>query len=228
MENNTTQFDKRLSEYKDRLLQRNKEMTTDDDAIIDRIINASESGKEQQENRTVEKQDIPADAYETPPVVSDSYREYADKLEDVLKEVGVGAAPEKKKTPEKKTIPGREAASVKKAPLTGKASPEKRKTEPSNEVVASDDEDFMEESGGMELKIPFHGKKRTTDAEKAEREIASADDDLNEYIEDEEEGENAASEIFRNLKDSLKHTVSSAGDAIKNRKSQDRPQSRGP
>lgn len=228
MENNTTQFDKRLSEYKDRLLQRNKEMTTDDDAIIDRIINASESGKEQQENRTVEKQDIPADAYETPPVVSDSYREYADKLEDVLKEVGVGAAPEKKKTPEKKTIPGRETASVKKAPLTGKASPEKRKTEPSNEVVASDDEDFMEESGGMELKIPFHGKKRTTDAEKAEREIASADDDLNEYIEDEEEGENAASEIFRNLKDSLKHTVSSAGDAIKNRKSQDRPQSRGP
>ena len=228
MENNTTQFDKRLSEYKDRLLQRNKEMTTDDDAIIDRIINASESSKEQQENRTVEKQDIPADAYETPPVVSDSYREYADKLEDVLKEVGVGAAPEKKKTPEKKTIPGREAASVKKAPLTGKASPEKRKTEPSNEVVASDDEDFMEESGGMELKIPFHGKKRTTDAEKAEREIASADDDLNEYIEDEEEGENAASEIFRNLKDSLKHTVSSAGDAIKNRKSQDRPQSRGP
>lgn len=243
MENNTTQFDKRLSEYKDRLLQRNKEMTTDDDAIIDRIINASESGKEQQENRTVEKQDIPADAYETPPVVSDSYREYADKLEDVLKEVGVGAAPEKKKTPEKKTIPGREAA------LTGKASHEKRKTEPSNEVVSSDDEDFMEESGGMELKIPFHGRKRTPETEKAERQIASADerqnrkyskrpkvsedlddadDTPNEYIEDEEEDESAASEMFRNLKDSLKHTVSSAGDAIKNRKTQGGPQSRGP
>lgn len=239
MENNTTQFDKRLSEYKDRLLQRNKEMTTDDDAIIDRIINASESGKEQQENRTVEKQDIPADAYETPPVVSDSYREYADKLEDVLKEVGVGAAPERKKTPEKK------------APLTGKASPEKRKTEPSNEVAVSDDEDFMEESSGMELKIPFHGKKRTPETEDAEREIASADerqnrkyskrqkvseelddalddynddadDTPNEYIEDEEEDESAASEMFRNLKDSLKHTVSSAGDAIKNRKPQGR------
>lgn len=203
MENKTTQFDKRLSEYRDRLLQRNKEMTTDDDAIIDKIINASETGKEQQENQqTVEKQDIPADAYRTPPVVSDSYREYADKLEDVLKEVGVGAAQsEKKKTKEK------------------------------------------EESGGMELKIPFHGKQRTTDTEKAEREITSADerqnrkyskrpkvseelddadDDLNEYIEDEEENESAASEMFRNLKDSLKHTVSSAGDAIKNRKPQGR------
>lgn len=240
MENKTTQFDKRLSEYRDRLLQRNKEMTTDDDAIIDKIINASETGKEQQENQqTVEKQDIPADAYRTPPVVSDSYREYADKLEDVLKEVGVGAASERKKTPEMK------------APLTGKASPEKRKTEPSNEVAVSDDEDFMEESGGMELKIPFHGKKRTPETEDAEREIASADerqnrkyskrpkvseelddaldgynddadDTPNEYIEDEEEDESAASEMFRNLKDSLKHTVSSAGDAIKNRKPQGR------
>lgn len=210
MENKTTQFDKRLSEYRDRLLQRNKEMTTDDDAIIDKIINASETGKEQQENQqTVEKQDIPADAYRTPPVVSDSYREYADKLEDVLKEVGVGAASERKKIPEK------------------------------------------EESGGMELKIPFHGKQRMTDTEKAEREIASpderqnrkyskrpkvseelddalddynddADDTPNEYIEDEEEDESAASEMFRNLKDSLKHTVSSAGDAIKNRKPQGR------
>lgn len=240
MENKTTQFDKRLSEYRDRLLQRNKEMTTDDDAIIDKIINASETGKEQQGNQqTVEKQDIPADAYRTPPVVSDSYREYADKLEDVLKEVGVGAASERKKTPEMKT------------PLTGKASPEKRKTEPSNEVAVSDDEDFMEESGGMELKIPFHGKKRTPETEDAEREIASADerqnrkyskrpkvseelddaldgynddadDTPNEYIEDEEEDESAASEMFRNLKDSLKHTVSSAGDAIKNRKPQGR------
>lgn len=218
MENNTTQFDKRLSEYKDRLLQRNKEMTTDDDAIIDRIINASESGKEQQENRTVEKQDIPADTYRTPPVVSDSYREYADKLEDVLKEVGVGAASEKKKTPEKKTIPERKAA------LTGKASPEKRKTEPSNEVVASDDEDFMEESGGMELRQNRKYSKRP----KVSEDLDDADDDLNEYIEDEEEDESAASEMFRNLKDSLKHTVSSAGDAIKNRKTQGRPQSRGP
>ncbi len=106
----------------------------------------------------------------------------------------------------------------------------------------------MEESGGMELKkYRSMERKRTPDTEKAESEIASADerqnrkyskrpkvsedlddaDDVlddynddaddtpNEYIEDEEEDESAASEIFRNLKDSLKHTVSSAGDAIK-------------
>ena len=39
MDNKTTQYDKRLSEYRDRLLQRNKEMTTDDDELIDSIIN---------------------------------------------------------------------------------------------------------------------------------------------------------------------------------------------
>ena len=42
MDNKTTQYDKRLSEYRDRLLQRNKEMTTDDDELIDSIINQNE------------------------------------------------------------------------------------------------------------------------------------------------------------------------------------------
>ena len=46
MDKKTTQFDQRLSEYRDRLLQRNKEMTTDDDDRIDAIINGSADTEE--------------------------------------------------------------------------------------------------------------------------------------------------------------------------------------
>lgn len=98
MDNKTTQYDKRLSEYRDRLLQRNKEMTTDDDELIDSIINQNEPENSKADGKadgtSEEKMADPvsdaSSAKETP--VSESYKEYADKLESVLKEVGVATA----------------------------------------------------------------------------------------------------------------------------------------
>ena len=98
MDNKTTQYDKRLSEYRDRLLQRNKEMTTDDDELIDSIINQNEpenskaDGKADgtSEEKMANSVSDASSAKETP--VSESYKEYADKLESVLKEVGVATA----------------------------------------------------------------------------------------------------------------------------------------
>ena len=98
MDNKTTQYDKRQSEYRDRLLQRNKEMTTDDDELIDSIINQNEpenskaDGKADgtSEEKMADSVSDASSAKETP--VSESYKEYADKLESVLKEVGVATA----------------------------------------------------------------------------------------------------------------------------------------
>lgn len=98
MDNKTTQYDKRLSEYRDRLLQRNKEMTTDDDELINSIINQNEpenskaDGKADgtSEEKMADSVSDASSAKETP--VSESYKEYADKLESVLKEVGVATA----------------------------------------------------------------------------------------------------------------------------------------
>lgn len=98
MDNKTTQYDKRLSEYRDRLLQRNKEMTADDDELIDSIINQNEpenskaDGKADgtSEEKMADSVSDASSAKETP--VSESYKEYADKLESVLKEVGVATA----------------------------------------------------------------------------------------------------------------------------------------
>ena len=98
MDNKTTQYDKRLSEYRDRLLQRNKEMTTHDDELIDSIINQNEpenskaDGKADgtSEEKMADSVSDASSAKETP--VSESYKEYADKLESVLKEVGVATA----------------------------------------------------------------------------------------------------------------------------------------
>ena len=98
MDNKTTQYDKRLSEYRDRLLQRNKEMTTDDDELIDSIINQNEPGNSEadskadgtSEEKMADSVSDASSAKETP--VSESYKEYADKLESVLKEVGVATA----------------------------------------------------------------------------------------------------------------------------------------
>lgn len=98
MDNKTTQYDKRLSEYRDRLLQRNKEMTTDDDELIDSIINQNEPGNSKadgkadgtSEEKMADSVSDASSAKETP--VSESYKEYADKLESVLKEVGVATA----------------------------------------------------------------------------------------------------------------------------------------
>lgn len=102
MDKKTTQFDQRLSEYRDRLLQRNKEMTTDDDDRIDAIINGSADTEEmeapagmneiQEQSEASEKEDTQRE----PEPVSESYKEYADKLESVLQEVGVSKKPEKK------------------------------------------------------------------------------------------------------------------------------------
>ena len=101
MDKKTTQFDQRLSEYRDRLLQRNKEMTTDDDDRIDAIINGSADTEEmeaaagmneiQEQSEASEKEDTQRE----PEPVSESYKEYADKLESVLQEVGVSKKPEK-------------------------------------------------------------------------------------------------------------------------------------
>lgn len=109
MDNKTTQYDKRLSEYRDRLLQRNKEMTTDDDELIDSIINQNEpenskaDGKADgtSEEKMADSVSDASSAKETP--VSESYKEYADKLESVLKEVGVATAekPESKQPTER-------------------------------------------------------------------------------------------------------------------------------
>ena len=91
MDNKTTQYDKRLSEYRDRLLQRNKEMTTDDDELIDSIINQNEPENSKADGKADGTSVSDASsAKETP--VSESYKEYADKLESVLKEVGVATA----------------------------------------------------------------------------------------------------------------------------------------
>lgn len=98
MDNKTTQYDKRLSEYRDRLLQRNKEMTTDDDELIDSIINQNEPENSKadskadgtSEEKMADSVSDASSAKETP--VSESYKEYADKLESVLKEVGVATA----------------------------------------------------------------------------------------------------------------------------------------
>ena len=98
MDNKTTQYDKRLSEYRDRLLQRNKEMTTDDDELIDSIINQNEpenskaDGKADgtSEEKMADSVSDASSAKETP--VSESYKEYADKLDSVLKEGGVATA----------------------------------------------------------------------------------------------------------------------------------------
>ncbi len=105
MDNKTTQYDKRLSEYRDRLLQRNKEMTMDDDDLIDSIINRNEPENSETDSTADDKSEKKADSVsETSPAkktpVSESYKEYADKLESVLKEVGV--ATEEKKKPEPK------------------------------------------------------------------------------------------------------------------------------
>ena len=68
MENNTTQYDKRLSEYREKMLQRNKELTEDDDDIIDNIINASE--KEEKPKQVVFKEPVRVNSS-----VSESYKE---------------------------------------------------------------------------------------------------------------------------------------------------------
>ena len=98
MDNKTTQYDKRLSEYRDRLLQRNKEMTMDDDELIDSIINQNEPENSEadgkvdgtSEEKMADSVSDASSAKEMP--VSKSYKAYADKLESVLKEVGVATA----------------------------------------------------------------------------------------------------------------------------------------
>ena len=77
-------------------------MTTDDDDRIDAIINGSADTEEmeapagmneiQEQSETSEKEDT----QRAPEPVSESYKEYADKLESVLQEVGVSKKPEKK------------------------------------------------------------------------------------------------------------------------------------
>lgn len=106
MDNKTTQYDKRLSEYRDRLLQRNKEMTTDDDDLIDSIINQNEPENSGDGSEVSDASEKKAESVsDEPPVdkipVSESYKEYADKLESVLKEVGV--ATEEKAEPKQTT-----------------------------------------------------------------------------------------------------------------------------
>ncbi len=130
MENNTTQYDKRLSEYRDRMLQRNKEMTADDDDIIDSIINASEEKKEDNKPQAVFSEPV-----RVKPPVSESYKEYSDKLEAVLRDVGT----DKKPTSEK-------ASSVKVTPE--KTSPEKASPEitATKHVVQTRDDDEYDEA----------------------------------------------------------------------------------
>lgn len=173
MDKKTTQFDQRLSEYRDRLLQRNKEMTTDDDDRIDAIINGSADTEEmeapagmneiQEQSEASEKEDT----QRAPEPVSESYKEYADKLESVLQEVGVSKKPEKKdenKKEEKKI----EKKAEKKNDIEAAAERERKRLarknagldqeetlelteEPEPEEPDYDDDssdDFMEEDGG--------------------------------------------------------------------------------
>lgn len=173
MDKKTTQFDQRLSEYRDRLLQRNKEMTTDDDDRIDAIINGSADTEEmeapagmneiQEQSEASEKEDT----QRAPEPVSESYKEYADKLESVLQEVGVSKKPEKKeenkkeekkieKKAEKKNDIEAAAERERKRLARKNAGLDKEETlelteEPEPEEADYDDDssdDFMEEDGG--------------------------------------------------------------------------------
>lgn len=172
MDNKTTQFDKRLSEYRDRLLQRNKEMTTDDDDRIDAIINGSADTEETETsadmNETQEQPEAPEkeDTEREPEPVSESYKEYADKLESVLQEVGVSKKPEKKEE-NKKEEKKNEKKAEKKNDVEAAAERERKRLarknagldkeedlelteEPEPEDPDDDDfsDDFMEEDGG--------------------------------------------------------------------------------
>lgn len=173
MDKKTTQFDQRLSEYRDRLLQRNKEMTTDDDDRIDAIINGSADTEEmeapagineiQEQSEASEKEDT----QRAPEPVSESYKEYADKLESVLQEVGVSKKPEKKeenkkeekkieKKAEKKNDVEAAAERERKRLARKNAGLDKEETlelteepEPEEPDYGDDSsDDFMEEDGG--------------------------------------------------------------------------------
>lgn len=170
MDNNNTQYDKRLSEYKDRMLQRNKELTMDDDDIIDEIINASE------------KKDVPVSEHPvfTEPVrtkepVSDSYKEYADKLEAALKTANAN----KTKTAEINTEPSTEL---------------KARTDMKTSARADVKTDTKR--GYTEVAIPETKKKYGSSIQKDE--IAVSDDIDDEY-DDYDDGRTAA-EVFTSIK----------------------------
>jgi LCP family protein required for cell wall assembly len=96
-----------LAEYRDRLLQRNKELTSDDEDDIDAIIGGISAGtsvdtnvqNKKSNNKTTQDKTIQEKT--TQSEASDSYKAYADKLEDVLKGINVGTKAEEK-LPEKK------------------------------------------------------------------------------------------------------------------------------
>ncbi len=141
MENNNTQYDKRLSEYREKMLQRNKELAEDDDDIIDSIINASEK-EEKQEVQEAPKKPVFNEPVKVKPPVSDTYKEYSDKLESVLKEAGV-KVPETKETEVKETEA--EEAGAKKTETT-KAEP-KNTEQKERKLAALEDDDFDYDGG---------------------------------------------------------------------------------
>jgi LCP family protein required for cell wall assembly len=108
MKDDATQYDKRLAEYRDRLLQRNREMTMDDD----------------------DYDDIPDEAYGKVPdntsvkaagkASDNGYQSYADKVDEVLKEVGVSnkVKPKPSQAPHKSAVSGNQKKNRNRGHLT--------------------------------------------------------------------------------------------------------------
>lgn len=202
MDKKTTQFDQRLSEYRDRLLQRNKEMTTDDDDRIDAIINGSADTEEmeapagmneiQEQSEASEKEDT----QRAPEPVSESYKEYADKLESVLQEVGVSKKPEKKEENKKEETKNEETKNEKKA-------------EKKNDVEAAAERErkrLARKNAGLD-------KEETLDlTEEPEPEESDYDDDSSDDFMEEDGGRTSAA------KENLQNILFGAGRAFQNLK----------
>lgn len=96
MDRNTTEYDRRLLEYQERMLKRNIEMTSDDDDELDRLL--------ERENSVFADSD--ADDEKTPSLGqrASEYQGYADKVDSVLKEVEANLSA--KKQPEREALGG--------------------------------------------------------------------------------------------------------------------------
>ena len=207
MDKKTTQFDQRLSEYRDRLLQRNKEMTTDDDDRIDAIINGSADTEEmeapagmneiQEQSEASEKEDT----QRAPEPVSESYKEYADKLESVLQEVGVSKKPEKKEENKKEETKNEETKN--------EETKNEKKAEKKNDVEAAAERErkrLARKNAGLD-------KEETLDlTEEPEPEESDYDDDSSDDFMEEDGGRTSAA------KENLQNILFGAGRAFQNLK----------
>lgn len=203
MDDKTTQFDKRLSEYRDRLLQRNKEMTTDDDDRIDAIINEYEDSEPVDAPEKTDKEQKqtempkPEQTEKTPEPVSESYKEYADKLESVLQEVGMSKKPEKKaERSDKAEKPDKTEEKAKKA---------EKKTEKKEDVSAAADRErkrLARKNAGLDKEDELEDMELTdkTETVKSDKDdLGSVEDFLDDFMEEDDGHTSAVKENFQNM-----------------------------